>query len=184
MENDDRDLDRRRFLKLGLGAALLTAMPAHAAKKKISRPERAIALHNLHTDERVKAIYWSGGTYLDDALTEISRVLRDHRTGDVHPMDPKLLDLLYLIHSRVEGRQPFHVISGYRSPKTNAMLRKHSSMVAKRSLHMQGKATDLRLPGRDLKTLKRAAVSLSVGGVGYYPRSNFIHVDTGDVRFW
>jgi uncharacterized protein YcbK (DUF882 family) len=117
-------------------------------------------------------------------IREINHILRDHRTGDVHDMDQGLLDLLYLLQTRVESRQTFQIISGYRSPKTNAMLSGKSKGVAKRSYHMQGKAIDIRLNGCDLKQLHKAALSLKAGGVGYYPSSDFIHVDVGRVRRW
>jgi len=110
--------------------------------------------------------------------------LRDHRTGDHHSMDPALFDLLHQVQARLECRGEFQIISGYRSPKTNKMLRRNSSGVAKRSMHMDGKALDIRLEGCDLKQLHRAAKSLKAGGVGLYTRSNFVHVDTGRVRYW
>jgi uncharacterized protein YcbK (DUF882 family) len=121
---------------------------------------------------------------LKESLREINHLLRDHRTGDTVQMDRELLDLLYSLQHKVESKKEFQVISGYRSPKTNAMLRSKSSGVAKKSLHMQGKAIDIRLPGTSLKNLRKAAVALKSGGVGYYPNSNFVHVDTGRVRYW
>ena len=111
-------------------------------------------------------------------------MLRDHRSDELTAMDPSLLDLLYNLQQKTQGHGPFHVISGYRSPSTNNKLRKNSKGVAKKSLHMQGRAIDIRLPGSELKTLQHAALSLQAGGVGYYPKSNFIHLDTGRVRFW
>jgi uncharacterized protein YcbK (DUF882 family) len=150
----------------------------------VERPERSLGLYSLHTGERLRRVYWSEGRYLEDGLAEIGHLLRDHRTNEVHPIDPRLLDLLFALHREVNGREPFHVISGYRSPKTNAMLRRRSGGVAKKSLHMAGKAVDIRLPGRDLATLRRAALALEAGGVGHYPKVGFIHVDTGRVRAW
>lgn len=149
-----------------------------------TRGQRSLSFYNLHTDERLRATYWADGQYIPEALREIDRVLRDFRTGDVHAMDRKLLDLLVALHARMETREPFAVISGYRSPKTNAMLADASSGVARRSLHMDGKAIDVRIPGRKLADLRKAAVALRMGGVGYYPRSDFVHVDTGRVRAW
>jgi uncharacterized protein YcbK (DUF882 family) len=128
--------------------------------------------------------YWAEGNYITPALKDIDHVLRDFRTGDVARIDPRLLDLLHLLRSRLESTEPFHVISGYRSPKTNGTLAQQSSGVAKKSLHMKGMAADVRLPGRVLSDLKGVAVSLKLGGVGYYPKSDFIHVDVGRVRYW
>ncbi|WP_297812955.1 DUF882 domain-containing protein [uncultured Methylophaga sp.] len=174
---------RRRFLQIGLGATASLAMP-NAFAGVIKQPERSIALLNLHTGEQVKATYWAEGQYQPDELSAIHRVLRDHRTGDVHDIDSDLIDMLNLLHQKMHGKQPFHVISGYRSPKTNAMLSKNSSGVAKKSLHMQGRAIDIRLPGRELSALQKTAQQMKIGGVGFYPGSDFIHVDTGRVRSW
>ena len=174
---------RRRFLKFGLGATASLAMP-NAFANIIKQPERSIALLNLHTGEQLKATYWAEGHYQTSELQAIHKVLRDHRTGDIHAIDENLIEMLNLLHHTVDGKQPFHVISGYRSPKTNAMLNKNSTGVAKKSLHMQGKAIDIRLPGRALSDLRKSALNLKLGGVGYYPGSEFIHVDTGRVRQW
>lgn len=174
---------RRRFLQIGLGATASLAMP-NAFANALRQPERSIALLNLHTGEQVKATYWAEGEYQPDELSAIHRVLRDHRTGDIHEIDSDLIDMLNLLHQKMHGKQPFHVISGYRSPKTNAMLRQNSNGVAKKSLHMQGRAIDIRLPGRELTELRKTAQQMKVGGVGFYPGSDFIHVDTGRVRSW
>lgn len=130
-------------------------------------------------------VYREGRHYLSDALAEIDRVLRDHRSGDVHPIDPSLLDQLSRLGSLLHaGQHAFHVISGYRSPHTNAMLASRSGGVARRSLHMDGRAIDIRLPGVPLSTVHRAALAMQAGGVGYYARSGFVHLDTGRVRRW
>jgi uncharacterized protein YcbK (DUF882 family) len=150
----------------------------------VRQSERRLTLRNLHTGEQARITYWAEGNYLNESLQEINQLLRDHRTGDIAQMDRELLDLLYRLQHRLENKNEFEVISGYRSPKTNAMLRSKSNGVAKKSLHMQGKAIDIRLPGTSLKQLRKAAVTLKSGGVGYYPNSNFIHVDTGRVRYW
>ena len=143
-----------------------------------------MSLHNLHTGESLKAVYFEQGRYLPDALAEVNRVLRDFRTGDQHMMDPRLLDLLSQVHGRIDSARPFQVISGYRSPKTNAMLHEHSHGVANQSLHMQGMAIDVRVEGVQLKHLHDAALGLGKGGVGFYPVSDFVHVDVGRVRRW
>lgn len=174
---------RRRFLQVGLGATASLAMP-NAFASIVKEQDRTISFLNLHTGEKLKATYWAEGQYQPDELKAINHVLRDHRTGDMHDMDNNLIEMLNLLHHKMNGKQPFHVISGYRSPKTNAMLRNNSNGVAKKSLHMQGKAIDIRLPGRQLSELRKTALGMKVGGVGFYPGSDFIHVDTGRVRQW
>ena len=146
--------------------------------------EREISFHNLHTGETLTRTYWAAGAYGPEALTEIDAILRDWRTGDVHPMEPELLDFLHDLRLAMDSSEPFHVISGYRSPKTNAKLAAASSGVAKKSLHMRGMAIDVSLPGRELADLRQAAIGLQRGGVGFYPKSGFIHVDIGRVRSW
>ncbi len=179
----DAPVSRRRFLQIGLGISTSIAMP-NAFANLLSQPERKLSLLNLHTGESLNATYWAEGQYQTSELDAINRVLRDHRTGDVYHMDNDLIDMLNILHHKMNGRQPFHVISGYRSPKTNAKLNKQSNGVAKKSLHMQGKAIDIRLPGRQLSELRKASLNLHIGGVGYYPTSDFIHIDTGRVRRW
>ncbi len=176
-------IHRRRFLQYGLGLSSALFMP-HVFAAIAPQAERKLALYNLHTGESLTATYWAEGQYQPGELQAINHVLRDFRTGDIHPIDPHLIDLLNLLSHNVHASQPFHVISGYRSPKTNAALRQHSTGVAKKSLHMQGKAIDIRLPGLQLSSLHQAACQLRLGGVGYYSKSNFIHVDTGHVRYW
>jgi uncharacterized protein YcbK (DUF882 family) len=117
-------------------------------------------------------------------MAEIDFVLRDFRSGDVKPIDPQLLDLLYLVTRRLETSSPIHLISGYRSPATNAALHEHSSGVAVHSLHTKGMAADIRIPGRDLRQLRKIAMAAGAGGVGYYPRSDFVHLDVGHIRHW
>lgn len=176
-------LGRRDFLRLGaLSAAAMLASPAVATIRAV--PERRLRFLNTHTGEKLAATYWAEGDYVVSELHDIDAVLRDHRSGDIHPIDTDLLDLLYVLQTTVGSQRTFEVISGYRSPATNATLRSRSSGVAKRSYHMQGKAIDIRLPGCDLKRLHTAALSLKAGGVGYYPDSGFIHVDVGPRRSW
>ncbi|MEZ5543390.1 MAG: DUF882 domain-containing protein [Pseudomonadota bacterium] len=174
---------RRDFLRLGaLGGAVLLGPAAHAGTRAL--PERRLSFHNTHTGENLAATYWAEGGYVDSELQDINTHLRDHRSGEIHTIDTDLLDLLYVLRATVGSHKPFQVISGYRSPATNAALRSASSGVAKRSFHMQGKAIDIRLPGCDLKRLHTAALALQAGGVGYYPGSDFIHVDVGPQRSW
>lgn len=175
--------NRRRLLTAGAATLLATCLPA--AARAIPQPAaRSLEFLHLHTGERLRTTYWHDGTYVPDARADIDQVLRDFRTGDVAPIDPKLLDLLHALRRRLDTNAPFHVISGYRSPATNAMLAANSGGVAKKSLHMQGMAIDIRLPGRNLDEVRRGARALQRGGVGYYPGSDFVHVDTGRVRFW
>ncbi len=175
---------RRDLLKFGAAAGITAiAAPAWAQNFDIWEPRWAV-LDNLHTGERFRAVYYANGSYLPDALAEATRVMRDWRTGDQHFIDPTLFDALHAIGGRLETRKPFQIISGYRSPKTNAMLHRRSNGVAEHSQHTIGKAIDLRIEGVELSNLRAAATAISAGGVGYYPVSNFVHVDTGRVRQW
>ncbi|KVW94958.1 YcbK family protein [Thiobacillus denitrificans] len=173
---------RRKFLKLGMLAAALP-LPAFA-RQGLFAPERRLGFHSLHTGEKAELPYWIEGEYVAESLAEINHVLRDHRTGEVAAIDTQLLDLLHRVSAAVAASRPFQVISGYRSPASNQMLANNSSGVATRSLHMQGKAIDVRLPGIQLADLRRAGLMLRGGGVGYYPGSNFVHLDVGRVRTW
>lgn len=176
---------RRRLIKLGLGATagMLVMPPAFANLAKL--PERKLSLYNLHTGEQLKTTYWAEGHYQSSELHAISHILRDHRTNEMIDMDNDLIDLMTILHRQMQGKQPYHIISGYRSPKTNDMLRKTGSGgVAKKSFHTLGQAVDIRLPGRQLADLHEAALKLHAGGVGYYPTSDFVHIDTGPVRQW
>jgi uncharacterized protein YcbK (DUF882 family) len=145
---------------------------------------RWLKLHNIHTQEKLEAVYFEKGEYVPDAVQALDRVLRDYRTGDVYSMHPGLFDTLSALQQKTGSKTHFQVISGYRSPKTNAMLNKRSGQVAKRSLHMDGKAMDIYLEDVALDRLRAAALDLGRGGVGYYPVSNFVHVDVGPVRRW
>ena len=163
-----------------------------AKKKKVYRKRRVLAatgerklkLRNLHTGEKIKATYWEDGKYIPETMRDVANLLRDHRTGDKHRIDAGLMDILYDLQLRIGNKREFHVISGYRSPKTNRMLNSRSKGVAKKSLHMRGRAIDIRLPGTELRNLRKAALSMKAGGVGYYPQANFLHVDTGRFRTW
>ncbi|MDT8309828.1 MAG: YcbK family protein [Methylophaga sp.] len=176
---------RRRLLKLSFGATatMLVMPPAFANLAKL--PERKIALYNLHTGEQLKTTYWAEGHYQNSELHAISHIMRDHRTNEMIDMDNDLIDLMTILHRQMQGKQPYHIISGYRSAKTNEMLRKTGGGgVAKKSFHTLGQAVDVRLPGRQLAELHEAALKLHAGGVGYYPTSDFVHIDTGPVRQW
>lgn len=147
-------------------------------------PERGLNLYNIHTGESLKAVYWSQGRYLPKSLVQINRFMRDHRSGEVTQIDPRLLDLMLAMHKKFSGKGAIHIVSGYRSPASNAMLVANTDGVAHNSLHMRGKAVDIRIPGQNPKLVGRAAKSLRAGGVGIYPSSNFVHIDTGRVRYW
>jgi uncharacterized protein YcbK (DUF882 family) len=179
---------RRALFGYGVMAAAAALVPGSArANAGARRPERVLSFFHTHTGERLKTAYCCGGEYRPEALAEINHILRDFRQNEVRPIDVRLLDLLHELGGTLESDSPFHVISGYRSAATNALLRGHGggdSGVASRSLHMVGKAIDIRIPGVRLDALRHAARSLKLGGVGYYPSSNFVHVDTGRVRYW
>ena len=178
--------DRRGFLKHGLlfSAVLGFWTPALAMATERPTVVRKMFLNNAHTGEKFVGEYWYDGEYLPDAFSVIKTVMRDHRTNEVFPIDPRLMDVLYVLQNKVKNFTPFKVFSGYRSASTNARLRRISSGVARESLHMQGQAIDINLPGTRLSYLKKTVVRLRSGGVGYYPTSDFIHVDTGRTRSW
>jgi len=176
-----RMMGRRHFLAGG-GISLFIPRSVQARVPAA----RELSFDNLHTGEKLVVEYWANGQYQPDALAEVNRLLRDFRTGQIHPIAPQLLDLLSRLCARLETAEPINVISGFRSPATNAMLRaehEHSG-VASQSLHMQGMAIDIRMPGCELPHLHVAALAERSGGVGYYPHSDFVHVDVGRVRSW
>ena len=174
--------NRRQLLKNAglLLPALVFPVPAISAG---AQPRR-LSFYHTHTSEKLDVVYSENGIYLPDALEEINYLLRDFRSGEAHPIDPELLDILHEVAIRTASRGQFEIISGYRSPATNAKLRDQGRGVAKRSLHMQGKAIDVRLTDRPTGDLHKTALDLRRGGVGHYPKSNFIHVDTGRFRTW
>lgn len=186
-ESEILSLNRRQILKSGLALSAFFMLPAAFAKNAMAAlPDtaRSLSVVNLHTGEKLAATYWEQGQYIPDALNAFNKVLRDHRTGEVAQIDPALFDVLVTLHKGVQSQASFEIISGYRSPVSNAMLHAQSNGVATRSLHMDGKAIDMRLSDRPLATLRRTALAMKKGGVGYYPESNFVHVDTGRVRQW
>jgi uncharacterized protein YcbK (DUF882 family) len=182
--DSDLRIGRRRFLAAAGGLcgtlASLLAAPVLAA----SRQSRCLSFVHTHTGETLRAPYFRDGCYQHECLAQVDHLLRDFRTGDVHPIDPALLDILFDVQTRANRGGAFEVISGYRSPATNAMLHRHSEGVAMHSMHLQGRAIDVRLPGFTTRELAAQARMLQRGGVGFYARSDFVHVDTGRVRFW
>ncbi len=177
---------RRLFLKTAGATGLAIAAPLANANitKHPEAGERELRLRNLHTGEKLSATFWAEGEYISKELAAIDHVLRDHRSGEVIHMDHTLLEQIYALQQRLRHKGTIEIISGYRSPSTNAMLARNSRGVAKKSFHMLGRAIDLRMPGVELKNLRKAALNLKAGGVGYYPNSNFVHLDTGRPRFW
>ena len=177
-----RHLSRRHFV-----STLAAALPLMGAPRQVhARPAgtRALRFEHTHTGEKLAVEYFDQGAYLPDALATVNHFLRDFRTGDVRDIDAGLLDLLHGLTSLTETTRPYQVISAYRSPITNASLRRASEGVAAGSLHMAGQAIDIRLGDVPLDKLRKAALAARRGGVGYYPASNFVHVDTGRTRFW
>lgn len=178
---------RRRFLAMSAGA-LVTAASIRSqsvfAESAIITPERTLSFYNLHTGENLKVAYWAEGEYIAESLSEINHLLRDYRNGEIKQIDLGLLNLLHAITLRLGTSKPIQLISGYRSPATNSMLHAHSSGVAKHSLHMEGMAADIRIPGHDLRELHEVAIAMRGGGVGYYAQSDFVHVDVGRQRYW
>jgi uncharacterized protein YcbK (DUF882 family) len=177
-------MDRRRFLgRLGSVCGTAAAVSAQSAMADLANL-RSVSFVHTHTGERLTAAYWKDGEYQPEVLDQVNRLLRDFRTNEVHAIDPALLDLLFDLRIKVGSERAFHVISAYRSPKTNEMLRKSSDGVAEHSMHLLGKAIDIRLESFPTARLAEVARSLRRGGVGYYAASDFVHVDTGRVRYW
>ena len=207
------NLKRRRLLALGalIMVSRVAPLPVCADARRVAGPARAhraeplahggseerladlhtavpieksVAMYNMNTGEQLRTVYWCRGQYVPQALQEIAYLLRDYHANEVKAIDPRLLDLLYTLGQLLETDTPFHVLSGYRSPATNAELRRSNRSVAVQSLHVEGKAVDIRLPGRETALVCQAAVAVQAGGVGHYPRKNCLHVDTGPVRYW
>lgn len=179
------DPRRRKFLALGgaaLGVAIL--LPGQAfASLSTSRP-RILTLNNLNTGETLKAEFFNGTRYNKSELARLNYFFRDYRANQVKHIDPKLFDQIYRLQMMLDTRKPVQLISGYRSPVTNSRLRNHSRGVAKNSYHTLGQAMDFHIEGVSLSNIHKAALRMRAGGVGYYPRSNFVHIDTGPVRNW
>ncbi len=178
-------LSRRNFIKrslqVALGAAVVITPVLTSAESHL---RRSLSLYHTHTRQHLDIVYAYGQAYDDVALEKINYFLRDFRTGETHPIDTYLLDILWRLQQDVGGRGGYEVISGYRSPVTNQNLRQNSNGVAQKSLHMEGRAIDIRFTQVPTKHLRQCAMALQCGGVGYYPESDFVHIDTGKVRFW
>ncbi len=161
---------------------LLGSSPVEAAP--LVGSVRRIALHNINTRESFDGVYWADGNYKPEALKKLDVLLRDHRAKQVCRYDPRLFDLLARVHNTLDSDEPFDVICGFRSRRTNAMARRRSRGVAKESYHTRGMAIDIRLPDAELRAIAEIAKSMHGGGVGFYPRSGFVHLDVGPVRTW
>ncbi len=183
LEADRKILSRRRFIAIA-APAVVCATSLSGVARAATPADRRLKLYSIHTGEKLTTVYFAEGQYQQAGLAEVNHILRDWRTDEVHGMDHGLLDFLHDLHGRMDSSEAFHIISGYRSPKTNSKLASKSNGVAKKSLHMRGMAADVALPKRDLKLLRETALGMKRGGVGFYPKSGFIHVDTGRVRFW
>lgn len=176
---------RRSFLKTSVALASALSVPSLARAAVATAPhERSLRLYNTHTGESLKSVFWAEGAFQPEALADINNILRDHRSNTIATIDPQLLLLLDKVSGQFGGNDVLHIISGYRSPETNQKLALASNGVARHSLHMEGQAIDIRIPGRDLNNLRKVALSLRGGGVGYYPDSQFVHMDTGRIRNW
>ena len=178
-------MQRRQFLRMSAGAVAATAAAPLAPLSALAATNRrSLHLYDAHNLVEIKEEYWVDGWYNPDVLAKFNYFLRDWRSDEVRQMDPKLLDILFTLQRKGGSPEPIHVVCGYRSRATNAMLARRSRGVARNSLHIQGQAADIFMPNMSLASLRRNAVDLQSGGVGYYPRSNFVHVDTGDIRTW
>jgi len=177
-----RRLSPHRF-NLPVAIALVAGLTI-PLDQAFSVDERRLTFYHTHTQKTLEVTYAVGGGYIDAALDELNEFLSDFRTGDTTTIDPELLDLIYEVRESLGSNAAFEVISAYRSPRTNEMLRSNSSGVARNSQHLLGKAIDVRLRGVPTRTLRDAAIDLQRGGVGYYEQSDFVHMDTGRVRRW
>ena len=173
----------RRTALIGLAATAATLSVPGLARATLPSEARSLKMVNLHTGERFKGVYAEGGDYDPAALAQINSVLRDHRADEATEMDPALFDWMVSLQERLGGDE-FHIISGYRAPKTNAAMRREGRGVAKKSYHMKGQAIDLRMTGVKTADIRDLARTDQLGGVGYYSKSDFVHIDTGRVRTW
>ncbi|MDU6412594.1 MAG: YcbK family protein [Yersiniaceae bacterium] len=181
---DQIDKQRRKWLALG-GAAMGIALLPGQAFATLSTPRpRVLTLNNLHTGETLKAEFFDGKTYNTEELSRLNHLFRDFRANKMKTIDTALFDQLYRLQVLLGNNKPVQLISGYRSVATNDDLRRHSSGVAKHSYHTLGRAMDFHIEGVQLSNIRKAALKMRAGGVGYYPRSNFVHIDTGPVRNW
>lgn len=183
----NKKFGRREVLHMSImtaAAALFNPSSAIASIGPSPIAEKKLTMYNVHFDEYLETVYWADHHYVPNALAEINYIFRDRITGKIKDIHPRLLDVLFQVQEKLGYHKPIHIVSGYRTPRANAYLKKTTKGVAWNSLHMYGKAVDIRLPGNSLKSLRRVALELGQGGVGYYPQSNFVHLDIGSVRYW
>ncbi|HVG47799.1 MAG TPA: DUF882 domain-containing protein [Rubellimicrobium sp.] len=185
-KNGSQGISRRAMLGV-FAATAITAAPTFAGAAGFLRGAgdvRRIRMYSGRTGERLDTIYWIDGEYVGEAVREISLFMRDWRNGKAVAIDTRTIDIMTAAHNLLDVNEPYMLLSGYRSPETNAMLRSQSSGVARNSLHMRGQAADLHLDSRSVNQIARAALACQAGGVGRYSSSNFVHMDCGDVRTW
>lgn len=181
------EISRRTMLRSSLAAAACSLIPGMASASinaAFKSPARTLALYTPHSGEILKTIYWEKGVYHSEPLKDISYMMRDQHSGDMSPIDPRLLDILYAVQNTLGSKHPIEIVCGYRTPRNNAYLYKHERGVGRNSYHMYGRAIDIRMADRSAAQIARAAWTLQQGGVGHYPHAGFVHVDTGGVRRW
>ncbi|PHM37916.1 YcbK family protein [Xenorhabdus innexi] len=178
------DHNRRKWLGVSMVALGLGLLPQHALATLTTPRPRILRVDNLHTGEKIKAEFFDGHHYNKSELIRLNYLFRDYRQNETKKIDPKLFDQIYLLQMMMGINKPVQLVSGYRSLKTNNMLRHASSGVAKHSYHTRGQAMDFHIDGMKLSHIRKAALKMRAGGVGFYPKSNFIHIDTGPVRTW
>ncbi|HNI37459.1 MAG TPA: YcbK family protein [Pseudomonadales bacterium] len=185
-DNEHVCTQRRRLLRGMAGGAVALVAPGLVNAERLPTSQRSLSFVHIDTGEKMSLVYKMGDRFLPRSMASIAHLMRDYRSGDIHPIDPQLLDVLWKVQHNLKNSRPFEIISAYRSPATNLMMRNRSAHtgVAKKSMHLTGQAIDLRLPGSALCDVRDAAKELKRGGVGYYAESNFVHIDTGSVRYW
>lgn len=178
-------LNRRQFLQNAACAGVAaTAFSTPLVNAQSQNHECSLRVYNIHTGESLTATFWADGHFIDEEIMALDIMLRDHRANIAYPMDRELYHRLYELQTLFNRREPLYLVSGYRAPSTNRQLRGMSDGVAENSLHTQGRAIDLRIPGVSHRHLHKAALNMKAGGVGYYPESGYVHIDTGRIRHW
>lgn len=186
-DSSSTDLSRRQLLKAGLAFTACLSVPSlvkASAPATFRHPVRSISLFSPHTGDKLKTVYWENGIYYSEPLKDIAYMLRDQHTQDMAPIDARLIDTLWALQQKLRTPHPFEIVCGYRTPRSNAYIYKHERGVARNSYHMYGRAVDIRLTDRSPAQVQSAAWALQQGGVGYYPRADFVHIDTGGIRRW
>lgn len=180
-------MSRRDAMKLGLAGILGLSLPMIGTSGEAQAYNNGawkVNIKHAHTGERFSGVYRVGDKYLPDVFEKLNYMLRDYKTDEAFPMDPRVLDIASMVQAKTRRKDPLQILSAYRCPKTNAAMRARRGGVAKNSFHMYGQALDIRMPGYSTRALREHARGLKAGGVGFYPRSDFIHIDTGQVRSW